>query len=72
MLYDRIQEGSFVGYTNIRYTIEWWNPHTNKLKYFSSECFDEHNNKFGKGWSPGSEITSGTNISTLPTLNIDI
>ena len=33
---------------------------------------DEHNNKFGKGWSPGSELVLGTNNSTLPTLKIDL
>ena len=59
-------------YTNSRATIEWWDPHTKKLKYFSSEKFDEHNNKFGKGWSPGSKIKLGTNILTLPTLKIDL
>ena len=32
----------------------------------------EHNNKFGKGWSPGSELMLGTNTSTLPTLKIDL
>ena len=33
---------------------KWRNPHTKKLKYCSYAIFDEHNNKFGKGWSPGS------------------
>ena len=28
----------------------------------------EHNNKFGKGWSTGSEIMIGTNNPTPPTL----
>ena len=52
--------------------MKWWDPHTKKIEYFSSESFDEHNNKFCKGWSPCSELMTGTNISTLPTLNIDI
>ena len=49
-------------------TMKWWDPHTKKLKYCSSEKFDEHNNKFGKGWSPGSELMLCTNIYTLTTL----
>ena len=48
-----------------------WDPHTKILKYCSSEKNDEYNNTFGKGWSPGSELILGTNISTLPTLKID-
>ena len=61
-----------MGYTNIRATIKWWDPHTKELKYFLSTKFDEHNNKFGKGWSPGSELMNDTNISTLPTLKTDL
>ena len=49
-----------------------WDPNTKKLKYFSSTKFDEHNNKFGKVWSPGSELMTGTNIYTLPTLKVDL
>ena len=60
-----------MGYTKTRYTIKWWDPHTKKLKYCSSGKFGEHKNKFGKGWSPGSELISGTNNSTLPTFKID-
>ena len=55
-----------MGYTNSRDTIKFWYPHTNKLKHCSSAKFDEHNNKFGKGWSPLSEPTTGKNISILP------
>ena len=33
---------------------------------------DEHNNKFGKVWSPVSELITGTNTSTLPELKIDL
>ena len=43
-----------MGYINSRAAINWWDPHTKKLKYFSSKHFDEHNNKLGKGWSLGS------------------
>ena len=43
-----------MGYTKIRVTIKWWDPHTKKLKYFSYSKFDEHYNKFVKVWSPGS------------------
>ena len=68
MLDDRTQEVSFMCYTSSRSTIKWWDPHTNKLKYCSSVKFDEHNNKFGKGWSLGSELMLETNTSTLPTL----
>ena len=61
-----------MGYTNRRATMNLRKQHTKRLKYCSSEKFDEHNNKFGKGWSPGSELMLGKNISTLPTLKIDL
>ena len=44
--------------------------HTKKLKYCSSEKLDENNNKFGKGWSPVSELVTGTNVSTITTLKL--
>ena len=59
-------------YTNIRAIMKWWDTQTKKLKCCSSAKFDEHKNKFGKGWLPGSEIMIGTNTSTLTTLNIDL
>ena len=59
-----------MGYTNRRDTFNWWYPNNKKLKYCSSEKFDENNNKFGKGWSPGYGIMLGTNNSTLPTLKL--
>ena len=37
-----------------------------------SAKFDGHNNKFGKGWSPGSELMTGTNVFALPTLKVDL
>ena len=52
--------------------MKWCDPHTKKLKYCSSVKFYEHNNKFGKGWSPGSELMIGKNISNVPTLKIDL
>ena len=55
-----------MGYTSIRSTMKWCDPHTKILKYCSSEKFDEHNSRFCKGWSLGSELMLGTNISTLP------
>ena len=61
-----------MGYTNRRATMKVWDPHTKKLKYCSSAKFDEHNNVFDKGWSPGSELMTDTRISTLPTLKIDL
>ena len=60
-----------MGYTSSRATMKLWDPHTKKFKYCSSAKFDEQNNKFGKGWSPGSIRMLGTNISTLPTLKSD-
>ena len=51
--------------------MKWWDPHTKNLKYFSSAKSDEHNNKFGKGWSPGSELIIGANNSTLPILKLN-
>ena len=59
-----------MGYTDRIATMKWWYPHTKKLRYCSSGKFDEHNNKFGKWWSPGYELMLGTNNSTLPTLKI--
>ena len=47
---NRTQEVSFMGYTNSRSTMKLWNPCTNKLKYCSSENFNEYINKFVKGW----------------------
>ena len=70
-LYDRTQEEALMGYTNNRATIKWWDPHTKKIKCCSSVMFDEHNNKFGKGWPPGSEPTIGKHKSTLQILKID-
>ena len=32
----------------------------------------KHNKKFGKGWSPDSELMTGTNISALPIIKIDL
>ena len=52
--------------------MKWWDPHTKRLKYCSSEKIDEHKNKFVKGWPPISELILGTNIYTLPTLKIDL
>ena len=61
-----------MGYTNSRAKMKWWDPHIKKLKYFLSAKFDEHNNKFGKLWSPGSTLTTGTNISALTMLKNDL
>ena len=49
-----------MGYTKIIATMKWWDPHTKKIKYFIYAKFDEHNNKFGKVWSPGSELMTVT------------
>ena len=51
--------------------MKWWDLQTNKLKHCSTENVDEYNNKFGKVWSPGSELMLGTNIYTLKTSKID-
>ena len=69
-LYDWKQEGSLMVYTIITETIKLWDKHTNNLKYCSSVKFDEHNNKFGKVWSPGSALMNGKDISSLPTLKL--
>ena len=61
-----------MGSTNSRATIKYRYPHTKKHKYYSYKFFDEHNNKFGKGWSPVSKLMLGMNISTLPILKIDL
>ena len=66
----RYKKVSFMGYDRTRETIKWWDLHTNKLKYCSSETFDEHHNKCGKGWSPGYEFLNGKNISALKTLKL--
>ena len=57
-------------YTNSIATMKWWDPHTKKVKYFSSTKFDKNKNKLGKGWSPGFELITGTNNSTLPKLKV--
>ena len=43
-----------------------------KLNYCSSEKFDKYNNKFVKGWSPGSNLLNVTDTSSLPTIKMDI
>ena len=55
-------------HANIIDTMKWRYPHTKKLRYCSSEFFDEHKNKVGKGWSPGSLLMIVTNTFTLLTL----
>ena len=60
-----------MGYINSRSTMKWWDRHTKKLIKFSFAKFDEHKNKFGRVWSPGSELMTGKNISTHPTLKIE-
>ena len=52
-------------YTNSKETMEWWYPHTKKLKYCLSTKFNEHKNEFGKGWSSGSASMNGTTIYSL-------
>ena len=54
-----------MGYTKTRAIIIWWYPHTKILKYFSSANFDEHNNKFGKGWPSGSRLILGKILPPL-------
>ena len=57
-----------MGYTSSSATIQRWDPPTKTLKYCSSEVFDQHNNNFGKGWSPCSELMIVGNTSILITL----
>ena len=45
-------------------------PNRQELKYSLSAKFDEHNNKFGKVWSPGSELITGTTVYVLPALKL--
>ena len=52
--------------------MKWWDTHTKKLKYCSSAKSDEGNNKFGKWWSPGYSLITGTNIDAPPMLQIDL
>ena len=37
-----------MGYTNSRAKMKCWDPYNNTIKYYSSEKFDEHNNKIVK------------------------
>ena len=53
--------------TNSRDTMKLWEPHTNKIKYCPSAKIYEHKDKFGKVWTPGSELITGTTVSTVPT-----
>ena len=59
-----------MGFTNSKVAMKWWVPNTNKLKYCSSGKFDEHNNKFGKLWSPDYSLINVTNISAPPMLKL--
>ena len=59
-----------MGQTNSKATIKWWGPYIKKLKYFSIAKFDEHNNKFGKLWSPDYSLINVTNISAPPMLKL--
>ena len=59
-----------MGYTNIREKRKWQDPHTKKAKYGSSDKFDDNENKFGKGWSPGYALTNGANFSSFTTLKL--
>ena len=61
-----------MGYTNNIAIMKWCDPHNQRLEYCSSAEFDAHNNKFGKVWSPGSEVMLGIIISTLPTLTTEL
>ena len=61
-----------MGYTNRTATMKWWYQHTKKIKYCSSEKYDEHNRKNGKVWSPGYELMIYTNTSIPPTLKIEL
>ena len=47
-----------------------WYPYTKKLKYFSSATFDEHNNNFGKIWSPGSNLLNVIDTSNITKIKI--
>ena len=59
-------------YTKSRATMKCWYPYTKKLKYFSSATFDEHNNNFGKIWSPGYNLWKDIETSALQKIKIDI
>ena len=72
MLYHITQEVPLMVYTNSRATMKWWDPHIKKLKYLLSAKSDKNNNKFGKGWSPGSELKLITNYTSLTTFKIDL
>ena len=61
-----------MGYTNSWASIIWWDKHTKKLKYCSSENVDEYNKWFDKGCSPGSNFINGIDKSDLPTIKIDL
>ena len=47
-------------------------PTQQETRIFLSAKFDEHNNKYGKVWSPGYEFMLGTNTSIFLTLKIDL
>ena len=46
-------------------------PHQ-ETKILVIQNFDKHTNTFGKGWLPGSGLITGTRISTLTTLKLDL
>ena len=67
---NRTQEVLLMIYTNSIDTMKLWDPYPEKIKYCSSAKIFKHKNKFSKVWSPGYELMTGTNITTLPTLKL--
>ena len=61
-----------MGCTNSRATMKCLDQNTKKFRYSLPAKVDEHKNKFGKGWSPGSELMLVKNTPTSPTLKIDL
>lgn len=74
-LSDRVQRGYFMGYTNSRAVIKWWDPNTDKILLctgakFNEYCFNSPNGKT----DPGCLLQSKQRIlrKDLPTLTIDV
>ena len=57
-----------MGYTNSRAPMKWSDLHTNTLKYFYLNNLMNITINLDKGWLPGYELMTGTNIYTLTAL----
>lgn len=69
---SKTHHGSFMGHTNHKLQIKWWDPKTNNIKLCISARFDEYNATYARdGWSPDSKALKGEEIKSLPVVTIN-